>query len=888
MTQGMVETEMRAGNSPAPRNLPAFESGSDHLVQFYDDADFLTARVAAFVADGFASGEPAIVIASSAHRQAVRRQLELRELDVDHLEAAHRLLWLDAAETLTRFMAGGRPNPARFQMVIGEAIDQLTNANPGTRFRAYGEMVDLLCRDGNKQGALRLEELWSGLATRRSFALLCGYSMDGFTTAGDTADFQHVCSAHTHVFSTNYAQPDLADGTHREIARLQQRARALEAELEYRKDLEKELRRSQTELAEFCENAAEGIHRVAADGTILWANKAELDLLGYERDEYIGHHIAEFHVDEEKIQDILERLGKNQTLLNCEARLRCKDGSLKHVVITSNVYRENDEFIHTRCFTRDVTAQKRAEDSLRFLVDAGAVIASSLDYEATLKTVARMCVPRLADWALIDIVVDGSSKRIAVAHLDSEIRDADLVESISDIPTLEIVRRLGLRSSMCVPLTAGAETIGAITLVAAESGRQFTQADLTLAQELARQASVAIRHARLYEEAQTAVRMKDEFLATVSHELRTPLSAILGWARILRSGGVAPEKVERALDAIERNSVSQVQLIEDLLDVSRVISGKLRLDIQPLDLRPVVEAAVDTMLPVLTAKDIHFQQLIDPNAAPISGDPHRIQQVIWNLLSNAVKFTPKGGTVQLTVERADSSVNLMVSDTGQGIAQHLLPTIFDRFKQADGSTVRVHGGLGLGLAIVRHIVELHGGKVEAHSDGEGRGSLFSVRLPLAPLAQDTTGPFRQRALSNAKPQFERPAELQGLTVLIVEDDKDTREVLTEVLQQCGSSVLTASSAEEGLAVLDGASPRVVVCDIGMAGTDGYRFIEQVRQRPPENGGHIVALALTAFATAEDRRRALHAGFQMHMAKPVEPAVFVAALADLAQLAIAMA
>jgi CheY-like chemotaxis protein len=293
------------------------------------------------------------------------------------------------------------------------------------------------------------------------------------------------------------------------------------------------------------------------------------------------------------------------------------------------------------------------------------------------------------------------------------------------------------------------------------------------------------------------------------------------------------------------------------------------------------------MLPALEAKDIRFHRLVDPNAAPVSGDPHRIQQVIWNLLSNAVKFTPKGGTVHLMVERVDSSVKLTVADTGQGIAKHLLPTVFDRFKQADGSTVRVHGGLGLGLAIVRHIVELHGGKVEAHSDGEGRGATFIVWLPLAPLARDAAGPFRHPASSIAKPRFERPIELQGLTLLVVDDDKDTREVLTEVLQQCGASVLTASSAEEGLAVLDRASPRVVVCDIGMAGMDGYRFIEQVRQRPPERGGHVVAVALTAFVTAEDRRRALRAGFQMHLAKPVEPAELVAALANLAQLAIAM-
>jgi CheY-like chemotaxis protein len=302
---------------------------------------------------------------------------------------------------------------------------------------------------------------------------------------------------------------------------------------------------------------------------------------------------------------------------------------------------------------------------------------------------------------------------------------------------------------------------------------------------------------------------------------------------------------------------------------------------------PVGVAELDSVQHAIYAKGINFQPVVDPDAGPISGDPHRIQQVIWNLLINAVKFTPKGGTIGLIIERVESNVQLTVSDTGQGIARHLLPTIFERFKQADGGTARVHGGLGLGLAIVRHIVELHGGTITAHSDGEGRGATFIVSLPVSPLRKDGRGPFRHPVHSDVKPQFEHPKELQGLTVLVVDDEADTRELLTEVLQQCGSFVLTASSAAEALAVLDRASPRVVVSDIGMPELDGYAFIERVRMRPPEKGGRIVAVALTAYTSAEDRRRALRAGYQMHLAKPVEPAEFVAVLANVAQLAIAM-
>jgi CheY-like chemotaxis protein len=301
-----------------------------------------------------------------------------------------------------------------------------------------------------------------------------------------------------------------------------------------------------------------------------------------------------------------------------------------------------------------------------------------------------------------------------------------------------------------------------------------------------------------------------------------------------------------------------------------------------------VENAIQAMQLAMQSKSIAFQHVVDPRAGAIFGDAQRLQQVLCNLLSNAVKFTPRGGKVRLLVERVDSSVTVTVSDTGQGIAPNLLSVIFERFRQADGSTARVHGGLGLGLAIARHIVELHGGEIEAHSDGEGRGATFIVRLPVAPFGSEGRGPFARHPLaSDIHPELEHPEVLKGLTVLVVDDEQDSRDLLAEVLRQCGCSVLSAGSAEQALEILDRASPRVIVCDIGMPGMDGYGFIEKVRERPPEKGGRTVALAVTAYAGAEDRRRALRAGFQMHLAKPLEPAEFVAMLANLAQLAIAM-
>ncbi len=567
---------------------------------------------------------------------------------------------------------------------------------------------------------------------------------------------------------------------------------------------------------------------------------------------------------------------------------------------------------------------KHTEDLLRFFVEAGKVLSESLDVGETLTRLARLCVPRLADWASVDMLgADGRIERVAVEHIDptrvqlardlwqrspaqledahgvglvlrtgrSElipvIDDALLREAIADPAVLADVRALGLRSSMCVPLFDRGEPVGAISFVASDSQRTFSDDDLRVAEELARRASMAVEHARLYTEARTASRLKDEFLATVSHELRTPLNAILGWARLLR-GGAPQAKVERALETIERNALAQVQLIEDLLDVSRIVSGKLRLDVQPFDLPQVVEAAIDSVRPALEAKGVRLLPTIDPRAGPIAGDPQRVQQVVWNLLTNAIKFTPKGGRIQLVLERIDSHVELTVSDTGQGIAKEILPFVFDRFRQADGSTTRVHGGLGLGLAISRHIVEAHGGTIHVSSEGAGRGAAFVVKLPLSTLRSEAKGPLLPRRAMREIPALEYPKELQGLTVLVIDDEPGTREVLTELLQRCGSTVLTAGSAEEGFAILESASPRVILCDIGMPSLDGYAFIRTLRARPIDKGGRVPAAALTAYASTEDRRRALRAGFQMHIAKPVEPAELVAVIANLAQLSVAMA
>ena len=381
-------------------------------------------------------------------------------------------------------------------------------------------------------------------------------------------------------------------------------------------------------------------------------------------------------------------------------------------------------------------------------------------------------------------------------------------------------------------------------------------------------------------EAESANRLKDEFLATLSHELRTPLTAVLGWARLLRSGALDEASSARALEAVERNAEAQRQLIEDVLDVSRIVAGKFRLDVRPVKIISAVEAAVDSVRPAAEAKGIRLTVSAAPVAGLVSGDASRLQQVFWNLLTNAVKFTPAGGQVEVRVAADGGEVRVEVSDTGQGIETEFLPHVFDRFRQADQQITRKHGGLGLGLSIVRHLVEAHGGTIRAESAGEGRGATFTITLPLAPEATQTAGEGGEAGPAPAD-AARCPPRLQGLKVLVVDDEPDTREFLRALLEHCDAQVREASSGAEALKALDEFEPHVLVSDIGMPGMSGFELVRQVRRRLSGSGRHLPALALTGYAAESDRLAAIRAGFQTHLSKPVEPDDLVAAVAGLA-------
>ena len=385
-------------------------------------------------------------------------------------------------------------------------------------------------------------------------------------------------------------------------------------------------------------------------------------------------------------------------------------------------------------------------------------------------------------------------------------------------------------------------------------------------------------------ESERASQIKDEFLATLSHELRTPLNAILGWANVLRGDLTDTEGVAEGLAIIERNARAQNQIIEDLLDMSRIISGKVRLDVHRLDLAPIVEAAIETVRPAAAAKGIRVQTVLDPTARPVSCDPNRLQQVFWNLLSNAIKFTPRGGRVQVLLERVNSHLEVSIIDTGKGIEADFLPHVFDRFRQADSSTTRQYGGLGLGLAIVKQLVELHGGTVRVKSGGHDLGTTFIVALPLTVLHAEGGPDFGERRHpaqgSLAAPPLHRDIDLHDVRVLVVDDEADARALVRRLLEERGATVITNGSAAEALATIHAERFDVLVSDIGMPDEDGYALIRKVRSIPTERGGTIPAVALTAYARSEDRMKAVRAGFQMHVTKPVEPAELLTMVASL--------
>ncbi len=643
------------------------------------------------------------------------------------------------------------------------------------------------------------------------------------------------------------------------------------------------------------ETSTDAVVILDRESTIRYANPAVADVFGYRPEEMIGQKIS--LVQPERLREphrkgLARYLATGVRKLNWRAVEAAGLHRLGHEfpieIAFSHLSHEKGDFF--AAFIRDISNRKQAEEALRVgrvrmdLVLEGADVGlwncplplGQLEWDARVKR--HFWLDPEAE-----VTLEVFFERM---HPDDRERVRGEMEvALAGRSTYETEYRT-------VSPASGAEKwIRAIgSVFSDDAGNQIGFDGITIDITSRKNAEVE-REALLMSEraarteAERVSRTKDEFLATLSHELRTPLNAIVGWSQLLRSDGTpSSEDLAEGLKVIERNARVQAQLIEDLLDMSRIISGKVRLNVQPVDLAEVLDAAVASVAAAAEAKGIRIQKIVEPLAGPVMGDPSRLQQVVWNLLSNAIKFTPKEGRVQVVLKPVNSHLEIVVSDTGAGIKPEFLPHVFERFRQADATTTRRYGGLGLGLAIVKHLSEMHGGEVRAASPGENLGATFTVLLPL-PIAHQHETPARverEHPRAARGPSMECPPALDGAHILVVDDERDSRALVKRILEECEAIVTVAASAEEGLAALARQKTDVLISDIGMPGTDGYQFIRAVRKLSEEAGGKLPAIALTAFARSEDRQRAMLAGFDIHIAKPVEPAELIAVVARLAR------
>ena len=637
-------------------------------------------------------------------------------------------------------------------------------------------------------------------------------------------------------------------------------------------------------------------------------------------DESFASYEREIHPDDKaRVMESASRAMAQGVAHEVEYRIVAPDGTVRWVEGKGRVeYAADGTPARMAGICMDITRRKLAElerselaARAAFMADVSTTLAQSLDYATTLQTVASLAVPCIADSCAVHIRrEDGTIAALAMAHADPDraewirsnrepfrvhtddiygvavamrtntsllypdITDAQLDALVADEGLRNALRDLRVRGAMIVPIRASGQVVGALTFLATgDTARRFTAADLALAEEVAQRAGVAVENARLYTAAHQANRMKDEFLATLSHELRTPLNAMLGWARMLEQGRVAPERLPHGLGIIRRNAEAQSRLISDILDVARITSNKLHIERQLLDVSDVIRLVVEGIESQARNSGVRVTVTAAPEATAWV-DSARLQQMAWNLLSNALKFTPAGGRIDVDVRQVGPRVRIQVSDTGPGIESDFLPHLFERFRQADATTTRTHGGLGLGLAITRHLAELHGGTVEAASDGPGRGATFTVMLPFTPAPPRP--PLAPRNIAS-----EDNTQLAGVRVLAVDDDSDSRQLLCELLRAAGADVRVAASAGEALATLAEADFDLLVTDIAMPGQDGFSLVQRLAASAAGTGrAPIPAVAVTAYAREEDRARALASGFAAHVSKPVDESVLITTVAAL--------
>jgi PAS domain S-box-containing protein len=709
-----------------------------------------------------------------------------------------------------------------------------------------------------------------------------------------------------------------------------------------RKNAEETLRQSEEVLRALANSIPQHAWMAQADGAVVWFNERWYDYTGTRPDEVCGWG-WERSLDPEVRPSVLEhwrecvRTGQP---FEMEFPILGVDGKYRWFLTRVNAVRDlHGKVVRWFGTNTDVDEVKRAEQALReeshvleLLNSTGAALASTRDLRSLLQTATDAAAGIAgARFGAFFYHGPGGAGRLFTLYTMSGATPAEF-ESFGEpqatalfgpsltatgaVRSNDIARdpRAGtrapyfgltvghpaVRSYLAVPVVARSGEVMGSMFFGHPQPQVFTERTERIVAGIAAQTAIAIDNSRLYEAAQQAAeerkvllererearaeaertsQMKDEFLATLSHELRTPLSAILGWAQVLRRGGRDGADLQRGLQTIERNARAQAQLIEDLLDMSRITSGKVLLDMQTLNPASFIDAAIETVRPAADAKNIRLEKAYLPNAGLIAGDPARLQQVIWNLLSNAIKFTPREGHVLVRLARHDNNVEITVSDSGAGIKPEFITHVFERFRQADASTTRRHGGLGLGLSIVKHLVEQHGGTVRVESAGEDQGASFTIELPLS-KAQPAAGRAGRTPQLQSQPNPPELAlrDLSGVDILVVDDDRDARELMTRILTDCHATVRTAASAREAFTLLRAVPPDLLITDLGMPDVDGFELLHWVRELGRSRGGNLPALALTAFARPEDRLRALEAGFSAHISKPVEPNELLAAVA----------
>jgi PAS domain S-box-containing protein len=675
-------------------------------------------------------------------------------------------------------------------------------------------------------------------------------------------------------------------------------------------------------LAKVVESSDDAIVSKDLNSIITSWNPAAERMFGYTPDEAIGKSIRMLIPDDLQNEEdvVMSKIRAGEKVDHYETIRKRKDGTTFAISLTvSPILDASGNIVGASKIARDVSDRVAMEaaaveyaTNTAKLSAVGAMVASTLDREIVVQKVtdAATDLTHAEFGAFFYNVRDESGDTYMLYALSGAAREAfahfphprataifaptfngETIVRLADVTKDPRYGRnhpyqgmppghLPVRSYLAVPVKGVSGTVlGGLFFGHSQAG-VFREQHERLAVGVASWASVALENARLYSEAQEANRLKDEFLAVLSHELRTPLNAIVGYSRLMQGGMLPAEQVGRAIETLERNARWLTQIVEDVLDVSRIVSGKIRLDVQAVDLAGIVDNAVATVQPAADAKGVRLQSLIDPRIGPVSGDPDRLQQVVWNLLSNSVKFTPKGGRVQVRLERVNSHIEIIVSDTGIGISGDFLPMVFDRFRQADAGSTRKTGGLGLGLSIVRHLVELHGGSVQADSAGSNQGATFTVKLPMMIVQPSAAAPSREHPLVERRNPLQKLADLSGVRVLAVDDDADALGLLVDVLQASGAEVATATSALAALDAIATFQPNVLVADIGMPEIDGFELIRRVRASQDPLVRDVPAAALTAFARSEDRTKALQSGFEMHLSKPVDPGELVASVATL--------